>query len=213
MTSVSVIIGQAESPAKCPSISVVGPPGITRPGESLTFSTGTPFGNNEGLSFHWTVSAGTIIKGEGTQVIEVQSTREMNNTRVTATIDISGLPKDCPRSASEAAAVSSGFHPTLVDELGRLPVREIRERLDLFLSELLANKDQVGFIVISQPENVPKGRLEQRLRIIKNHIFTFRKFPNDRVVILSDKGRIESTKLWRLPRENNSYFDQSGVIH
>lgn len=211
MTSVSVVMGQAETPAKCLSISVIGPAGITRPGESLTFSTHPTFRDDEGLSFHWTVSAGTIIKGLGTQVIEVQSTREMNNTSVTATLNVSGFPKNCPRSASETAAVSSGFHPALVDEFGRLSAGEIRGRLDLFLAEVSANKDQVGVIVLSQPKNSPKRRLEQRLRIIKNHIFIFRKFPNDRVVILTEKGRIESTKLWRLPRENISYFQQNGV--
>jgi hypothetical protein len=96
MAFVPAVIGQTETPANCPKISVTGPPGITQPGDSMEFKAIMPLNSTDRLTFQWTISAGTIESGQGTAVIKLRTTREMNNSSVTATVEISGLPKDCP---------------------------------------------------------------------------------------------------------------------
>ncbi len=180
----------------------------------MVFATDPPLKDGVGVSFHWTVSAGTITKGQGTQVIEVWTTREMNNSNVTATVEISGLPKDCARTSSETTFVSSGFHPNQIDEFGKLPKNDIRGRLDVLFHEVLNNKDQVGFIALRRPPGSSQQRLKERSDLIKRHI-TFRKFPRERIVVCAEPGikeQGEYTVIWRSARENVSYFCPSGVI-
>jgi hypothetical protein len=214
MAFVSAVLGQTENPASCPSVSVIGPAGITQPGDPMIFATNPPLNDREGLSFHWTISAGTIIKGEKSQVIEVQTTREMNNSSITATVEILGLPKGCVRTASESAAVSSGFHPVKSDEFGKLSRNDTRGQLDVFFNEVLNNKDDVGFIVLRAAPGKSHHRLKQRFELIRRHI-AFRKFPRESIVVCSEPGEREPseyTVFWRSPRKNLSYFCPSGVI-
>jgi len=173
MAFVLAVIAQTETPASCPSISVTGPAGITQPGDSMEFKAITPLNNTDRLTFQWTISAGTIERGQGTQEIRVRAPRDLNNSiaiTVTASVEISGLPKDCSRTAFEYAAVSSGFHPALIDEFGKLPANDIRGRLDAFLQEVTNNKKQVGFIALYFQRTKGEARLKQRLDLIVRHI-------------------------------------------
>lgn len=58
--SVGVSFGQ------CPSITVIGPMGITNPGDKIIFRVD---GGAVDLTYLWSVSAGTIVEGQGTPVI------------------------------------------------------------------------------------------------------------------------------------------------
>jgi hypothetical protein len=208
------IIAQSERSAECPAISVTGPAGITQPGDTMTFAAISQVENAKPGDFRWTVSAGRIIHGQGTPKIDVQTPREMNHTIVTALVEVSGLPKNCPNTASVPAAVSSGFHPVNIDEFGKLPKNDVRGRLDNFLNELLGNRDHIGFIVLRLPTGkAHQGRFQRRLNLIRYHLFNVRKFPKQRIVIRSERGEMEHTVLWRSARENVSYFCPSGVIH
>lgn len=189
---------QTALPEHCPTISVTGPAGITRPGELITFSSNPPLKDINGLRFHWAISAGTIEKGDGTPEIAVRTTREMNNINVTATVEISGLSDGCPRVASETAAVSSGFHPMLIDEFGKLPLNDVRGRLDTFFGELSSHTDQVGVIILHFAERTSESKLQQRKKIIENHI-KLRRFPRNRILIFRRASEWENTQLYRMP--------------
>ena len=56
------------------------------------------------LSYCWTVSKGTIIKGQGTAVIEVE-TRGKDREGLTATVDIGGLDPNCAHIVSCSSAI------------------------------------------------------------------------------------------------------------
>jgi hypothetical protein len=63
---------------------------------SLSMSGGEPYMNP---TYNWSVSAGTIIKGQGTPTIEVD-TADLVGQKVTATVEVNGLPPECQRIAS-----------------------------------------------------------------------------------------------------------------
>ncbi len=46
MALVSAVIGQTEIPAKCPTISVVGPAGIKQPGDFMVFTSNPPLNDS-----------------------------------------------------------------------------------------------------------------------------------------------------------------------
>ena len=213
----SAVLGQTEPAARCPSILVTGPEHVTRLGDTMTFAVNSQLENVQTTGFNWTVSAGTITRGQGTREIEVLAPRDIDGQIaivITATVEVVGLPRVCSNKASVVAPVSSGFHPPLIDEFGKLPRNDIRGRLDVFFQEFLNNRKQVGFVVLHVPSGSTKQRLKQRLDLIRHHV-AFRKFPKEKIIICSEPGtrdNMEYTSLWRSGREHISYFCPSGVI-
>lgn len=195
---VSIAFGQSEKSAACPKISVTGPAGITQPGEKMIFTSNPLIKESEGVSFRWMVSEGSIEKGQGTQVIEVRTTREMNNSNVTATVEVSGLAVGCSHTASETAAVSSGFHPVILDQFGKLRPNDLRGRLDFFFTELFSEKDQVGVIILQYQNGSSKSKLLQRKQLIETHA-KVRRLPRNRIVFLQAPSSGEVTQLYRIP--------------
>ncbi len=96
--SVTTLIAQ-EEPDKCPTISVNGPAGIVSPGEIATYVAQVDTkGQKLSLVYEWSVSAGEIVSGQGTDTIKVKQPDEA----VTATVVIGGLPEGCPNEVSES---------------------------------------------------------------------------------------------------------------
>ena len=101
----------------CPVIKVDGPDQALNAGDQVTF-TATVSGSVD-ATYNWTVSAGTIVSGQGTRSITVATDRSVSGTSLTATVEVSGnswMPA-CSTSASDS--VMFEFWPTarLVDEL------------------------------------------------------------------------------------------------
>ena len=88
----------------CPTISVTCPEGR---GENMpirfraSVTGGKPLSE---LSYNWSVSKGTISRGQGTAVIEVEVTG-MDLEGVTATVEINGFDPNCARVASCSMAI------------------------------------------------------------------------------------------------------------
>jgi len=72
----------------------------TNSGRSITFkatfSQGVPATK---VNYKWTVTGGKITQGQGTEEITVKSKRK-SGQRVTATVEVLGIPKDCSNKAS-----------------------------------------------------------------------------------------------------------------
>ncbi len=77
---------------------------------------------NAKVSFFWTISAGEIVSGQGTNAIQIK-TDNLGGEYVTATVEIKGLNATCPTIKSESFAVKSGC-PTFMLETPSAPVEE-----------------------------------------------------------------------------------------
>jgi hypothetical protein len=98
---------------QCPTISVEEPAGLSRPGESISFSV-TVKPTESKLTYKWSVSSGVIISGQGTPSIQVRFD-EAHEPSPTATVEIGGLPEECPRTASESTSIDRPPQPTKLD--------------------------------------------------------------------------------------------------
>jgi len=180
----------------CPSVSVSGPAGITNPGQSMTFTANVSGGAN--VTYNWTVSAGTISSGQGTSSITVDTTKEMANTSVTASLQIGGLDENChcPNTASETAGISDVPHSNLVDEFGKQKDDEVKARVDNFYIQLNNDPTATGYII---NYGTPAQMRHRRAQIMK--AINFRKYDANRVVFVDggDNGQGEYTKLWVKP--------------
>ena len=180
----------------CPTLSVSGPAGITNPGDTMTF-TATSSGD---VTYNWTVSAGTIVSGQGTPSITVKTSEDMAGSSVTATVSIGNLPstcagKGCPTSASESAGVAPKPTPNLVDEYGALKDDDVKARVDNFYIQLNNNPSAKGYIInYGTPAQIKK----QKAQIMK--AINFRKYDASRVTFVDGPNNGEvKTKFWLVP--------------
>src|SRR5258708_4700425 len=92
--SSAMVIGQTTA-ARCPEISVEVVPEVPLlKGETMTFTAIVKAVQNvKFLKFHWLISSGKIIGGQGTNKIRVVSTQTGDG--ITATVEIKGMPDDC----------------------------------------------------------------------------------------------------------------------
>jgi hypothetical protein len=96
----SLLFARAQN---CPGIAVESYSYEVAAGDTITFIAGT-----KGLEVHptynWAISAGTIISGQGTAKILV-NTEGLGGMYVTATVELGGLPAKCVSTASSSVEV------------------------------------------------------------------------------------------------------------
>src|SRR5688572_21046403 len=119
----------------CPTIEIIGPSGVTQPGETMTFAV-TLSSTAENIKYMWTVSRGVIEKGQGTQSIVVRTSLDDERQNFIATLTLQGLPPVCNANASEIGPVAELPIGEPIDQFGVLPRNDIRGRLDNFFMEL-----------------------------------------------------------------------------
>lgn len=83
----------------CPTISVACPE-EAETATKITFTANVAIGTPvTEVTYNWTVNEGTILEGQGTASIKVDTTKLAGET-ITATVEVSGIDPSCPRTAS-----------------------------------------------------------------------------------------------------------------
>lgn len=188
----------SQAPANCPTISVTGPKGIVQPGEKFLFTGAVEGDVPKNVSFHWEVAGGKIVEGQGTLKLSADADWSPGGgATITATLNIVGLPEECPKSASVTGGLDVHPIPLLIDEFGRQTNGSIKARLDSSLAELRNNRNNQGYIIVYGTDR----EMAARERLIINHI-KIRAFPRDRMTIVRGGVHPEGTvytKLYRVP--------------
>ena len=87
----------------CPGIAVESSSYEVPMGDTLVFVVNTK-NAPANVTYNWVISAGTIISGQGTAMIKV-NTKDLEGMFVTATVDLGGLPRNCNSSASSTTEI------------------------------------------------------------------------------------------------------------
>lgn len=184
------------APCECPTISVTGPSSAVEPGQTMTFTANVSGGSQSDVTYNWTVSAGTIVEGQGTPTITV-STEGLSDTTITATVDIGGsLCEKCPTSDSETGVVASVPVAVPIDEFGPLANDDVKARLDSFASDLQANPDAQGYIINYGPAKL----VTRREKLIRDYLTTNRGVSASRLIFVQGGAEPEiRTRLFRVP--------------
>ena len=148
--------------------------------------------DNLTLEYEWKVSAGTIMSGQGTCSIMVDTTGLANGTNITAEVKVKGLPCDCPNTASETGSVVVKEAPIIdLDNFGRLPNDEIRARIDAMFVALGNQPNSQGYIINYGTDQ----EIAAREKIIRNHI-GFRKYDANRVTFVRGGANPNGNGVW-----------------
>jgi hypothetical protein len=181
--------------SSCPQIEIVGPPAVIETGEDMKFSVSVnQAAAGSKLKYSWSIDRGSIINGQETERIVV-ATDGVDDTTITATVEIDGLPAGCQKTFSDTGVVVTGGHPSVFDEFGEIPGDDIRARIDAFLISLQNNPDAYGYIInYGSPE-----KIAAREKLIAGHV-DFRRFPVS-AIHFKDGGREDKirTRLYILP--------------
>jgi len=177
----------------CPTIYVGND---TAPGETKTARFSVRADNFKGIDDYtltWRVSAGEIVSGQKTNYIEVKL-NDSAAKRITAYVEVGGLPFPCPKVFSATAEINGKLHQ--VDSFGMLTNGDIKARMDYFMNELQNNPAAKGYIIVYGNRSEGNRDAVRRITLIQNQ-FAFRRFDTSRVTIMRGGFRETiSTDFW-----------------
>ena len=151
----------------CPGITVESYSYEAAAGDTIVFIAGTK-GVEAHVTYNWSLSAGTIISGQGTAKIQV-NTEGLAGMYITASITLGGLPRNCVSSASSSVEVV--FPAQLVVSGTFTNGQELKNAVKKFIAETQ----------ITDPVNAGKGFIylykgattsESALKIFKDAIIS-----------------------------------------
>ena len=183
------------APGQCPSIAVIGPAGVTNPGDPMKFRVDV---GAVDLKYSWTISVGTIIEGQGTLAITVATDKSMQGSNVTATVEIEGLPSACEKTASETAPIAPRLEWESLDEWGNLTDNDQRSRLDSFFAELANNPHNIGLVILLTTKRERRDARNPRVQLILDHA-KFRNFDKSRIWFCLEPSTLRRTIIYRFP--------------
>jgi len=158
------------------------------------FTQGTP---TVSPIYNWTVSAGTITSGQGTESITVDTANTAGQT-ITATVEVGGVDPSCGRTASCSIAIK-GLPPVArkFDEYGNIRFNDEKARLDNFAIQLQNEPTAQGYIV---GYGACEGEGQTRANRAKDYLVNTRGIDGSRLVVL-DGGCLPElqVQLWVVP--------------
>jgi hypothetical protein len=204
--------GEASHPARpeCPIITVEASDDLVCPYGDVTFTAGVAGGDPSiQQTFNWTVSAGTIIAGQGTRTITVSTANATVSPTgepqsITATITIGGftaLTVSCPQTSSHTVGIASCciFHRKF-DEFGDIALNDEKARLKNFVIQLQNEPGTLGYIVIYAGKRAHLNEAQGRLERAKNYLVNEGGLDAQRIQTIDGGYREELTvELWVAP--------------
>jgi hypothetical protein len=172
------------SVSACPEIKVVGPAGKIPPGDTIVFAANPPLNDFEKLNYNWTVSAGTILEGQGKPWIIVQTTRELNRTKLSATVVIKGAAADCAPKASGFAVIDGGGDPINLGQITEISAPKIRRELDEIVREFRKYSGYYLYFVLYSVDGETRTSVARRERFINTYLHFTHKIPRSNIVFL-----------------------------
>jgi hypothetical protein len=157
----------------CPIVKVTAPPAPVKAGEIVTFSAEVSGNKNYQTNYNWTVSAGTIIAGQGTPEIKIDTSGLEGGMIIIAAIDVSGnWCSVCDNlTVSETAVIQEDVKPFLLEKFSRYNCEYVLMQTDRFLVELSNNPVSTGYVIIYGKPRIAAAASREMKNWIKNRGF------------------------------------------
>jgi len=193
-TLASVVLAQADNPAACPTISVDGPAGLVKPDETARYTVQI---DSKGLQlnpqYFWSLSAGQILKGQGTTSVDVLQTREA----LTATVEVKGLPDGCPNIASATEIIDPPPQAVKLDEFTG-PISQIdKSRFENIAEAVRRNPNNQLVIFVGYKERAGFDERSSRREEL-THYLNLHTDEDQRITYVYVDGR-EIVQFWLVP--------------
>lgn len=152
------------------------------------------------LTYNWTVSAGTISSGQGTSVIQVNTSALEGGSSVTATVEVGGLAPECSRTSSCTSDVMKRAEARKLDEYGKLAPKDEEARLDNFMIGLMSDPTAQGHIISYNARTSRPGDAQKAADRAKDYLVNKRGLDPSRGVTVTGGSRETPTvEPWIVP--------------
>lgn len=177
---------------ECPKINLTGPSAITRPGDTSTYMVQVDTdGKALPLEYLWSVSAGEITSGQGTDTISLK----VPGGSITATVEIRGLPEGCPKVASETGYWDPPPKSELIESF-RGPITAQDKAVIEKINEAFQQDPNARYVFFLANKNA------RQLNANKAAIFKYlrtRDIGPPRIIYVDLPANSEVTQFWRVP--------------
>ena len=200
-SSTTVLITPCPPPRPvCPTVAITCPTNVVMD-QPLVFSAsvsgGTP--NNVAPLYNWTVSAGTIIAGQGTSSIKVDTTG-LGGETIRATLAMGGYTLDCSASCSVQIPV-----PKIVsrkfDEFSDINRNDEKARLDNYVVELQNDPRATAYVIVYPGRSGKASDAQKRAARILDYLVNSRGLDAPRITTLVGSAKEElMVELWIVPQ-------------
>jgi hypothetical protein len=183
----------------CPAVEVTCPTslGVDQP---LVF-TSTYNGGTPGITpaYNWTVSAGTIMEGQGTDRIKVDTTGLAGQT-IRASLSLGGYNLECAADCAVTIPV-----PKLVsrrfDEFPDIARNDEKARLDNFAIELQNDPTATAYVIVYPGKAGKRGEVQEHSGRVVDYLVNSRGLDQRRIVTLVGPKRDQlHVELWLTPQ-------------
>ncbi len=181
----------------CPKLEVHSTtPVPVKEGRPVKFTATLNGGDSKVIPIYiWTTTAGSLVSGQATGTIEVDSTGAGAEKAITASILIGGFPGECIADASATIQVIPPARK--IDEYGVVKEADENVRLDSFASGVGAN--ELAFVITYAGRTGPRGQSNIELKRIRAYLGKLGITP-DRLGAIDGGYKEEiSHELWIVP--------------
>jgi len=188
--------GCVPPPPVCPTVSVSCPDQV-EPNAAITYTASVTQAPS-GVTYNWSVSAGTITSGQGTSTITVDSTG-LGGQSVTATVSLGGAAPECSNTtASCTSNVKAPIPPAVkFDEYGNIKFNDEKARLDNYAIQLQNQPGSTGTIIVY---GSVAGEAQARADRAKDYLVNTRGIEAGRITTVDGGCKADLTvQLWVVP--------------
>jgi hypothetical protein len=200
-SSVTVLVNPcAAVQPVCPAIEITCPTnvGIDQP---LTFTSrysgGVPA--NVTPAYNWTVSAGRIIEGQGTDTIKVDTTGLAGQT-VRTSLSIGGYNLECAADCAISIPLPK-LNSRKFDEFPDIARNDEKARLDNFVIDLQNDPTATAYVIVYPGRSSKRGDVQHHAGRIVDYLVNSRGLDRRRIVTLVGPAREALfVELWITPQ-------------
>lgn len=184
----------------CPAIEITCPTTVTID-QPLTFSSrytgGVPA--NVTPAYNWSVSAGTIIEGQGTSTIKVDTTGLAGQT-VRATLSMGGYTLECSADCAVTIPLPK-LNSRKFDDFLNIARNDEKARLDNLVIELQNDPTATAYVIVYPGRTSKRGDVQHHSSRIVEYLVHSRGLDERRIVTLFGSPRDQlKVELWVTPQ-------------
>jgi hypothetical protein len=200
-SSVSVLVNPCVTVQPvCPAIEISCPTNVAA-NQPLTFTSRSSGGVPANVSpvYNWTVSAGTIVGGQGTGTITVDTTGLAGQT-VRASLSMGGYNLECAADCAVTIPLPKLSNKKF-DEFPDISRNDEKARLDNFGIELQNDPTATAYVIVYPGRGGKRGDVQYHASRIVDYLVNSRNLDKSRIVTLVGPPRNELfVELWITPQ-------------
>lgn len=200
-SSVSVLVAPcAEVRPVCPAIEISCPTDVALD-QPLTFTSRYSGGVPANITpvYNWTVSAGTIIEGQGTDTIKVD-TKGLGGQTVRASLSMGGYTLECAADCAVSIPLPKRESRKFDDYLN-IARNDEKARLDNFAIELQNDPTATGYVIVYPGRTSKRAEVQDQFGRVIDYLVNSRGIDKSRIRTIEGPKKDELSKaLWITPQ-------------